>query len=801
MAEIRCPMCSKSNPDDVEVCNFCGARMKPLIVDPTSHEAPTDWGDDLRSEQDEGSDESEDWLARVREDVDRMEHAPAEEPKIAAEPADDPDWLGRLRHVEVDRDLGAPVGEIPDWLEEASEDQVEEEVVEEEPEQEIPDWLARIRDRESDEGVDTFEPPLEPDEDLLERIREDDEPVPSEEVKAPVDLEADDRIEPALDFEPPEISSTIEAPIEHVEEIEPGLDGDDQLEPALDFEPPEISPTIDVPFESVEEIEPDMDAILSEAAALERDWFIEDEAGLPKTEEPAVPFAAEIVEEEPPADVEPAPAPIDALPVEEPEPSEPSDEIPSWAPPDYEESRPKEMDAEEVPEWLKDTGPLVESDLPRMPALVLDEDDEPSETEEEVGKPVDLDLDAIELPDWLTDLRETKAREEIEQEGPSDELAPASLPNWLEAMRPIETFRSIVEIESEEDKAVESAGPLAGLRGVLAAEPVMAMPRAAGVGSARLEVTERQYAQTEILQRIVQEDEGERPAQARTRIRRPIARWLVTLVLVFAVALPSLMPGSLSGAFPLPSLVPRDLGPLFSMVERLPTEDPVLVVFDYTPGYYGELEAVAGVFLEHVISRELFIATVSTSPTGPPLAEEMLSRFGENGADYINLGYLSGGPTAVQLFAAAPREAVREGFNLPDELAGTSGWHSPYLAGAARLDDFGMVAVITAGTESARTWAEQAYPWKGETPLIMVLSTGAEPFVRPYYEALNPQVDGILTGLPSAVAYEQQIGRVSTARSRWDAFGLGTMAAEFVLIAGGLYGAVLWWLRFRRVQG
>jgi hypothetical protein len=793
MAEIRCPMCSKSNPEDVEVCNFCGARMKPLVVDPTSHELPPDRGGDLRAEGDERPDEAADWLARVRDDAERVEGTPVEEPETPAEPADSPDWLarvredaervedtteekpetpaepagspdwlGRLRHVEVDRDIGAPVGDIPEWLEDVTEERVEEEHAIEEADQEIPDWLSRIRDRETDELPALQEPSQEPDDDWLTRIREDSEPSVSEELADLADGVA------------------------HEQEM-----------PALEFTPPEISPIVDVPEESVDEIEAGIESILSEAEALERDWFLEDEAILPESQEPALPLEAEIEAEEPPAVSEPEPAPTEAPSLEEPLPDQPPDSTPVWAPPDYEESHPKGLDAEEEPDWLKETGPLVESDLPRMPALVFEEDEEPSESDVVEDAPIDLDLDSIELPDWLTDLRETKALEEIAKEGPPDELAPASLPNWLEAMRPIETFRSLVEIEPEEDKAVESAGPLAGLRGVLMAEPVVAMPRAAGTGIARLNVTERQYAQTEILQRIVQEDEGERPARAGIKIRRPIARWVVTFVLVLAVALPSLLPGSLSGVFPLPSLVPRDLGPLFSMVERLPADDPVLVVFDYTPGYFGELEAVAGVFLEHVMSRDLFVATISTSPTGPPLAEGMLSRFGENGADYINLGYLSGGPTAVQLFAAAPREAVREGFKLPEELKGSSGWHSPNLEGAARLDDFGMVAVITAGTESARTWAEQAYPWKGETPLVMVLSTGAEPFVRPYYEALNPQVDGILTGLPSAVAYEQQNAGVSTARSRWDAFGMGSLAAELILIAGGFYGVALWWLRFR----
>ena len=46
-------------------------------------------------------------------------------------------------------------------------------------------------------------------------------------------------------------------------------------------------------------------------------------------------------------------------------------------------------------------------------------------------------------------------------------------------------------IEPEEVEQVESAGPLAGLRGVLMAEPIVAMPRAATGSAARLEVTER----------------------------------------------------------------------------------------------------------------------------------------------------------------------------------------------------------------------------------------------------------------------------------------------------------------------
>jgi len=33
MADTRCPMCAKVNPDDREECQYCGARLVPLIIE------------------------------------------------------------------------------------------------------------------------------------------------------------------------------------------------------------------------------------------------------------------------------------------------------------------------------------------------------------------------------------------------------------------------------------------------------------------------------------------------------------------------------------------------------------------------------------------------------------------------------------------------------------------------------------------------------------------------------------------------------------------------------------------------
>jgi hypothetical protein len=439
----------------------------------------------------------------------------------------------------------------------------------------------------------------------------------------------------------------------------------------------------------------------------------------------------------------------------------------------------------ESPEWLEamqgEDG-VSEADLPHVPALVGGAEE-----------PADEELGDLGLPDWLGEIEPLEDESaSTAQEGSSD-LAPATLPNWLEAMRPVDTFRSVVEIEPEDDQAVESVGPLAGLSGVLLAEPVVAMPRTSSVGSLQLDVSERQYAQAELLHRLVEEEEQEAPAMPKRGVRLAVFRWAIAAVVLIAVSLP-ILTGAPS--FALPSLEPRELGALFSLVERLPLEQPVLVVFDYEPGYAGELEAVSGAFLDQMMARGLPLASMSTRPTGSALAlialEPFVDEYGyENGQSIVHLGYLSGGQTAVQLFAINPREAVLEGFALPEQVQDV--WETPVLNEVEVLSDFGMVAVITADSESARVWAEQARPNMADTPLVVVLSAGAEPLVRPYFEGTDRTIGGILSGLPAAVAYELRNGRPGLAQERWDAFGSVMLAAELVLLAGVGYGLVFWW--------
>ena len=487
------------------------------------------------------------------------------------------------------------------------------------------------------------------------------------------------------------------------------------------------------------------------------------------------------------------PTPDDALraaaadvPLEAEQPDGPSESV-EQASEEQDVPEPKSEPASEgeSPDWLEameSEDGVSEADLPHVPALVGGAEE-----------PADEEPGDLGIPDWLGEIEPLEDESASTPQEGSPDLAPATLPNWLEAMRPVDTFRSVVEIEPEDDQAVESVGPLAGLSGVLLAEPVVAMPRTSSVGSLELDVSERQYAQAELLHRLVEEEEQEAPAMPKRGVRLAVFRWAIAAVVLIAVSLP-ILTGAPS--FALPSLEPRELGALFNLVERLPLEQPVLVVFDYEPGYAGELEAVSGAFLDQMMARGLPLASMSTRPTGSALAllalAPFVDRYGyENGQNIVNLGYLSGGQTAVQLFAISPREAVLEGFALPEQVQEV--WETPVLDEVEVLSDFGMVAVITADSESARVWAEQARPNMGDTPLVVVLSAGAEPLVRPYFEGTDRTIGGILSGLPAAVAYELRNGRPGLAQERWDAFGSAMLAAELVLLAGVGYGLFIWW--------
>jgi hypothetical protein len=820
VGEIRCPMCGKANPSGADACDFCGARLKPVrgAAGPASgREGPT-------SDAGGGEAEVPDWLARIRSQASGGGREEAEEPEaeerepaassprrggtgslldrlksyegwetdeppireraVPPEPAKVPPagapggsgtlpetisppekdegrhWMDALDEAGgAQPQEGRAAGEIPDWLQTFA-DELDEEAAEE-----IPPWLARIRaqQRKALEG---------------EAAREE-RPEPRAEGKWWEDaLSAAEGTPPIEGTPAPPVAGERERPQARAPDGGESGPPPEPLEPLVE----EIGEgEAKEPFEHIPGGGGDAGGRTAPQPPAEGEFERpgrQAERAVPGEEEPA---GRQAVYQRPPFESE-----------RQPREREPAASAPSELP-----------DEDQLPSGTgtgeESRGRSPENVLPHIPALIMGRDQETMGEEVE-----DIDLGSIELPQWLTELQDIE-EEELEAEAKRGEaLEPAKLPSWLEAMRPLETIRPRAEVEPEEGRVIETSGPLAGLRGALTAEPIVAMPRQPSIGGERLDITERQFARAEIMGRMIAEESEEIPAAGRRRAPLPILRWAISALLSFAVLIPSLFQGQL---FAIPARWPQELAPLITIVEGLPSDRPILLVIDYDPSSAPEMERMGEALLDHAILRGLQLVTVSTRPSGPALAEHLLAGLGVPGRliygeRYYDLGYLAGGESGVQLFASSPRDAVLRGFRTSGAYRGESPWSTPILRDVDSLSDFAAIAVLTSGTESARNWVEQTRSRLGTRPLVMVLSMGISPIVRPYYEAREPQVDALLSGLPAAVSYEQVLGGSGAASNLWDAYGGGLWVAIGALSVGVAYGlATLAVVMRRKVSG
>ncbi|MEK7277530.1 MAG: hypothetical protein AAB427_09290, partial [Chloroflexota bacterium] len=99
MADLRCPMCGKANADTNDVCRFCGARLKPLVLPQTSElQLPANWNKPAAPAPPIPPAPDESWLSGLT--------APSEDDQPGPAPSSQPppvdDWLSRLRADDAD---------------------------------------------------------------------------------------------------------------------------------------------------------------------------------------------------------------------------------------------------------------------------------------------------------------------------------------------------------------------------------------------------------------------------------------------------------------------------------------------------------------------------------------------------------------------------------------------------------------------------------------------------------------------------------------------------------------------------
>ncbi len=475
---------------------------------------------------------------------------------------------------------------------------------------------------------------------------------------------------------------------------------------------------------------------------------------------------------------------------------------------------------EDVPDWLRSLQAVQEE------ADVADL--------EELGVSAEPELEEGEVPDWLTDLerRAPGVTAEVEEQGTppvqpaesrpeepappeptetpapvegtgsaledldDDTLAPAELPSWLRAMRPVEAVTPVTPAEEDVNREAEGVGPLAGLQGVLPAEPEIVHAGAPASYSGRVDITEKQQKNIDLLKQLIGSETEPYTVSAGRLAFQPIhlLRWVIALLLILAVGLPLY---TLSQSAPLPAQTPQPALDVSTLMSRLPTSAPVLIAFDYQPGLSAEVETAAVAVVDHLMLQRARLTLVSTSPTGPLLAARFMrdpQGIGANnfrpGVHYVNLGFIPGGAAGLQDFANSPRQTIPAPFDREGVPEGGTIWTNSVVGDIQSIRNFAMVLVLVDDPQTARAWIEQIGPQLGGIPLVMVLSAQAEPLVRPYYLTAPRQVAGYVAGIAGGAAYERITARTTATRTYWDAFRNGTLLAGVIILGGAVYGLI-----------
>lgn len=472
----------------------------------------------------------------------------------------------------------------------------------------------------------------------------------------------------------------------------------------------------------------------------------------------------------------------------------------------------EETEVSEDPTWLSsmEKNSLADSDI-EMPDFTIEEIpvDESDEGEYQLE---DFKLETDDIPEWLgsSDLQSEVLEEKAESPPPysEDDIAPAEMPSWLQAMRPEGVDDPLgLEIDKTPEEP-ETTGPLAGLENVLPAEPGDILFGAHLVPRVDLYVSKTQQSHIAILQEMITEEEESPPVKRRTlAIPQQILRWMIAGLLYLAILIPVFTHQSNT---PLPSNAHPEISAMAEIINSLPPNSPVLVAFEYQPGLSGEMEAASAAVLDHLLIRGAELAFISTSPTGPGLIEHYLDTILSNHAyiadrKYPNLGFISGGTAALLNFTTRPQSTVPI-VNMRDaEGNEINGWEVEPLNQINQINDFALILVITDDPDTARSWIEQVQPHlmdmnniENSIPMVMVVSAQAEPLVYPYYDISPKQVSGLVSGLSGGATYETISVRENIASRYWDGFGSGLSATILIIIIGGIYNLFRGWRESRK---
>ncbi len=350
-----------------------------------------------------------------------------------------------------------------------------------------------------------------------------------------------------------------------------------------------------------------------------------------------------------------------------------------------------------------------------------------------------------------------------------ERMAKADIPDWILALKPGNIGDDVDSVEKE--APVHEGGPLAGIRDVIAIEPVIA-EASSNVPVPAFTISQEQMSQAALLKQLALADKGtiqsfQRAETSSSGMVRLLLAGLLLAVIVLGLLRPNLLPLA-------PAVVPPHLSAAHSMIEGA-AGAPVLLAVEYTPAMSGELDAQTEMILAQLAANGSPVVTVSQSAAGTAVTQRLA-------AGYPTLGLLPGQSVGLR--------------QLGDCLAGKTACTT--LAGKTltgtmpqSLADVELIIVLTGERDSLVDWLEQV-ALSGDIPMVAGVTQSLAPVALPYLD--TAQLEGIIGGLPETAVYQQELLNQTPDNTIMRQLSSQTLAqllvAVLLLVGGFTFGVI-----------
>ncbi|HYP21676.1 MAG TPA: zinc ribbon domain-containing protein [Chloroflexia bacterium] len=211
----------------------------------------------------------------------------------------------------------------------------------------------------------------------------------------------------------------------------------------------------------------------------------------------------------------------------------------------------------------------------------------------------------------------------------------------------------------------------------------------------------------------------------------------------------------------------------YSMIESVPEQEPVLVVYDWDATRSAEMSILSEAVMRHLMSRRVRFVTVSTVPQGPGFAQQVTQSIVngsgagsgyEYGSDYLVLGYLPGNEAALRALVGNFAQAMPLDYQQRRPL------NSYQLIQGSQIrsvSDFALIIDLASEEADLRNWIEQVSV-RTNVPIIAAIPQGLDPLARPYTDLPIGGLKAVVSGPTGALQYNRQLelqGRVTASQA------------------------------------